>query len=45
MNPDEQHKIDWEKTKSESEEMLKSTNNKIYEQRIKACDRLLATIK
>lgn len=45
MNPDEQHAKDWANVKKYNEDMLKSTGNIIHEVRIKACDRLLATIK
>jgi hypothetical protein len=45
MNPDEQHVKDWNNVKKYNENMLKSTGNIIHEVRIKACDRLLATIK
>ena len=45
MNPDEQHAEDWNKVKEYNENMLKSTGDKIHEIRVKACERLLATIK
>ena len=45
MNPDEQHAADWANVKKYNEDMLSSTGDRKYEFRIKACDRLLATIK
>jgi len=45
MNPDEQHAKDWSNVKKYNEDMLKYTGDRKYEHRIKACDRLLATIK
>jgi hypothetical protein len=45
MNPDEQHAEDWEHVKKYNEDMLSSTGDRKYEHRIKACERLLATIK
>ena len=45
MNTDEQHAKDWSNVKKYNEDMLSSTGDRKYEFRIKACDRLLATIK
>jgi hypothetical protein len=45
MNSDEQHAEDWAHVKKHNEDMLHSTGDSKYEYRIKACERLLATIK
>jgi hypothetical protein len=45
MNQEEEHAVDWNITKEYCEDMLKSTGDIKYECRIKACDRLLETIK
>lgn len=45
MNPDEQHAEDWAHVKLYNEDMFNVTGDRKYEHRIKACERLLATIK